>query len=215
MRSILRSRTAAGLAAIVSSAIGLTSCASELTRTGSSSAYIVVDSILGARGSDPGTFAVPLFADVQTLIEQQVNGQTVLVPTVFNDLGQARMRVQMKNPTSPTAPTNVSSITINRYHVDFRRADGRNTQGVDVPYSFDGASTFTVPVDGVATFAFEMVRVQAKLEPPLRNMVGGGGNLFISTIAEITFYGRDQAGNEVQAMGTLAVNFGDFGDERQ
>ena len=34
----------------------------------------------------------------------------------------------------------------------------------------------------------------------------------ISTIAEVTFYGRDQAGNEVSATGMLSVNFGDFGD---
>lgn len=212
--SILRSRTAAGLAAILSGAIGLSSCASELTRTGSSPSYVIIDSLLGAKGSDPGTFAAPLFADVQTLVEQQINGQTVLVPTVFNDLGQVRMRVGLKNPDSPTGPSPVNAITISRYHVDFRRTDGRNTPGVDIPHSFDGGATFTIPADGVGTFAFDLVRIQAKLEPPLRNMVGLGGSLFISTIAEITFYGRDQAGNEVTAMGTLTVNFGDFGDDR-
>ncbi len=214
MRSIFRSRTAAGMAAILSGALGLSSCASELTRTGSSPAYVIIDSVLGASGSDPGEFGSPLFSDVQTLVEQTINGQTVRVPTVFNDLGQVRMRVGLKNPNSPTGPSQLNSITISRYHVDFRRTDGRNTQGVDVPYSFDGAATFTIPADGLGTFAFELVRIQAKLEPPLRNMVGNGGNIFVSTIAEITFYGRDQVGNEVTAMGTMSVNFGDFGDDR-
>ena len=44
-------------------------------------------------------------------------------------------------------------------------------------------------------------------------MVGVGGSIFVSTIAEITFYGRDQAGNDVQVAGTLQVNFGDWADD--
>ena len=39
-------------------------------------------------------------------------------------------------PTRPTTPIN--AITLTRYRVDFRRTDGRNTPGVDVPYGFDG-----------------------------------------------------------------------------
>ena len=46
------------------------------------------------------------------------------------------------------------------------RSDGRNQQGVDVPYDFDGALTFTAPASG-ATGDFTLVRVQAKLEAPL------------------------------------------------
>jgi hypothetical protein len=212
MRSIFRSRTVAGLAAILSSAVGLSSCASELTRTGSSPAFIVIESLQGASGASPDEFGSPLFSDVITLVQGQVNGQQVLVPTVFNDLGQARVRVSMKNPTNPTGPTPINSITINRYRVVYRRADGRNTAGVDVPHPFDGATTFTVAADSIGTFGFEAVRHQAKQEPPLRNLAGDGGAQIISTIAEITFYGQDQAGNEVSATGMMSVNFGDFGD---
>ena len=121
----------------------------------------------------------------------------------------------LKNPgnaLNPTTPSPNTAITFNRYHVDFRRTDGRNTQGVDVPYSFDGAATFTVPADGQAQFAVEIVRNQAKLESPLVNLRQGGGGIIISTIAEITFYGRDQVGNEVVATGQMSVNFGDFAD---
>jgi hypothetical protein len=32
----------------------------------------------------------------------------------------------------------------------------------------------------------------------------------LSTIADVTFYGRDQAGNDVTAVGSIGVNFGDF-----
>ena len=55
-----------------------------------------------------------------------------------------------------------------------------------------------------------MVRHQAKLEQPLRSLAGFGGRIFISTIAEITFYGSDLAGNDMQATGTISVSFGDL-----
>jgi len=212
MRSNLTSRTAAGLAVILASALGLASCASELTRTGDSSAYVIIESITAASGAKPGEFGTPLYSDVVTYVEQQAGGQTVLVPTIYSDVGQARIRVAMKNPSALTSPTN--TITINRYRVTFQRADGRNTPGVDVPYGFDGAATLSVAADGIGTVGFEVVRHQAKEEPPLRNLAGNGGAQMISTIAEITFYGRDQAGNEVSASGLLSVNFGDFGDPR-
>jgi hypothetical protein len=212
MRTVFRNR-AAHLAVIVSSVLGLTSCASEFTRTGSSPSFLIVESMLGASGEEPDSFAAPLFADVLDHVEMEINGETACVPVITNDLGQVRIRATLKNQTLPTAPTAINSITIQRYHVEFRRADGRNTPGVDVPHPFDGAATFTVPIDGSATFPFDLVRIQAKLEAPLRAMVDNGGRVFISTLAEITFYGRDQAGNEVTVLGTLAVNFGDFADE--
>ena len=117
----------------------------------------------------------------------------------------------MKN-TSPTAPSvaPVNAITITRYHVSFRRSDGQNTPGKDVPGHFDGAATVTIPGGSAAVVGFELVRRTMKLEPPLSNLVGGGGAILISTIAEITFYGTDQAGNEVSVMGTMTVNFADL-----
>ena len=215
MRSHFSSRTFAGLLAFVTSTLALGSCASELTRTGSSPAYVIIDSLLGASGAEPDRFGSPLLSDVVTLVQQQANGTQVRVPTFYNDLAQIQMRSALKNPGStlnPTTPSSTSAITFTRYHVDFRRADGRNTQGVDVPFSFDGGLTMTVPAEGQVRFAFEVVRSQAKLESPLINLRQGGGAIIISTIAEITFYGRDQVGNEVVATGQMSVNFGDFAD---
>ena len=215
MRSHFSPRNLAGLAAVIASSLALGSCASELTRTGSSAAYVIIDSLVGASGATPQQFGSPLLSDVVTLVRTQVNGTTVESPTFYNDLARVQMRAELKNPgptVNPTTPSPNSAITFNRYHVDFRRTDGRNTQGVDVPYSFDGAATFTIPAGGEAQVAFEVVRNQAKLEAPLANLRQGGGAIIISTIAEITFYGRDQVGNEVVATGQMSVNFGDFAD---
>jgi hypothetical protein len=82
---------------------------------------------------------------------------------------------------------------------------------VDVPFGTDGALTATVGQSPV-TVAFEVVRHQAKLEMPLRPLAGFGGRVFVSTIAEITFYGADLAGNDIQASGTMSVSFADYAD---
>ncbi len=75
----------------------------------------------------------------------------------------------------------------------------------------DGAVTFTV-VSGPQTAEFILVRASAKLEQPLRPLVGGGGAIIINTLAEVTFYGKDQTGAEVIATGTITVNFADWAD---
>ncbi len=93
----------------------------------------------------------------------------------------------------------------------FRRTDGRNTPGVDVPYAFEGAGTVTVTGTD-ATMAFVLVRAQAKVESPLKELSGGGAMRTISTIADITFYGRDQVGNDVSITGSISVNFSDWAD---
>ena len=102
-------------------------------------------------------------------------------------------------------------MTINRYRITYIRADGRNTPGVDVPFPIEGAVTATV-TSTPTVVPFEIVRHQQKLEQPLRSLANFGGRLFISTIAEITFYGADQVGNDVQAKATINVSFSDYAD---
>jgi hypothetical protein len=82
---------------------------------------------------------------------------------------------------------------------------------VDVPYPIDGAITGTVSTNK-ALFTFTLVRAQAKEEPPLKALAAGGGADLIGTIAQITFYGRDQTGHDVSITGQIGINFGDWGD---
>jgi hypothetical protein len=214
MRILLMSRLSRVVAATVA-AVALSSCASDFTRSSQSPAYLIIDSLTAASGADPTTFGNFLNSDVVTVVEVQVAGQTERVPTIFNDPARAQFRISLRNagsPSLPTQPTDLNEITILRYHVNFRRADGRNTPGVDVPYPFDGGVTATIPSGTQVSVGFELVRHLAKEEPPLRNLQGAGSANLIATIAEVTFYGRDQAGNEVSVTGTISVNFGDFGD---
>lgn len=206
-------RISRGLAALACLA-ATASCAGDLARTGRSPVFLVIDSLTASSGAAASTFSSQLNSDVQTLVDRTVDGVQVKVPTVFNDLGSAALRIALKNPGSaaaPTAPTSINDVTITRYRVDFKRSDGRNAPGVDVPYGFDGGATATVGVQG-ASVGFDLVRHTMKSEPPLRNLIGGGGLFQINTIAEVTFYGRDQAGNEISVTGLITVNFADFGD---
>lgn len=201
------SRLVVGAACVLASA----SCGSELLRTGRAPVYLVVVQTTGSAGGGGSSEATAfLLSDVQTLVEQDVNGTKVKVPTFFNDNAIVKLRVDPKNPAIDA--TLINAVTLTRYHVNFRRTDGRNIPGTDVPYPFDGGLGVTINVGDEADVAIELVRHQAKLEPPLRNLVGLGGLGFISTIAEITFYGRDQNGNELTVTAMMDVQFGDFAD---
>ena len=199
--------------AVVVSVMASVSCG-DVVRQGRSPSFLVIDTLAGSSGATPGTFGQTLESDVVTNVTQTVGGQQVKVPTVFEDGGQVQLRILLKDPGSPGAPaspSNINAITINRYRVVYRRADGRNTPGVDVPYPFDGAVTATITNTPVQ-LGFILVRIQAKLEAPLKTLVGGGGSVAISTIGDVTFYGHDQAGNEVECAGSISINFADWGD---
>ena len=114
------------------------------------------------------------------------------------------------DPTS-TKTTSNNAVTFNRYHVSYKRADGRNTPGVDVPYPFDGAATITVLPGAKAGLSFELVRHVAKQETPLVQL--RANSAIITTLAEVTFYGQDQVGNDVVVKGSIQIDFGNFGDQ--
>lgn len=189
----------AGLVAVIVVAVLSASCG-DMTRQGTGSSYLIVNELQGASGAKPDDFAPTLNSDVVTVVDD--------VPTIFNDLGEVSLSLAMKDVT--TAPTTNNAITINRYHVRFTRADGRNTPGVDVPWAFDGAFTGTVRPGGELTATFELVRHIAKAEAPLGALARN--RVIISTIAEITFYGRDQTGRDVSVTAQMLVSFGNFGD---
>ena len=170
----------------------------DLSRQGSASTYLIVTSVQGASGADPGTFSTSLSSDVITFVDGS--------PTVFADGGQVTFTLATKDPGAATSPQN--SITVDRYRVRFVRSDGRNVEGVDVPYGFDGA--FTVTVSNAATVGFALVRIQAKEEAPLKALAANNG--VISAIAQITFYGQDQTGRAVTASGQISVHFANWGD---
>ena len=207
MRSTLR---IIGVAAIVAASI---SCG-DVVRTGRAPVYLVISSLQAAQGNHPTTLVGNLLSDVITNITSPAPCSAASpCPTVFNDVGVAQLRLSLKDigsPSTPSQPTTNNDVTITRIHINYRRADGRNTPGVDVPYPWDAAATITVPGSGNATIGFELVRHAAKEEAPLIQLRSSPST--INTITEVTFYGRDQVGDEVSVTGLIQINFGNFGD---
>jgi hypothetical protein len=206
MRSAHRLLRLAAGAAILTSAV---SCG-DVVRSSHAPVLLVVTSLAGAQGSKPGTFGVPLSSDVITnVITPAPCSAATPCPTIFNDLGQAVFTVTMKDVS--VSPSANNAVTITRYHVEYVRTDGLNTQGVDVPFAFDGTSTLTIQAGANGTLPFELVRTTAKQESPLVQLKTNPG--VISTLANVTFYGADIVGNAVQVTASISVNFANFGDQ--
>jgi hypothetical protein len=196
---------------VAAMAVAAVSCG-DVVRQGRSPSMLVIDTLTGSSGGGHGANAQSgtLFSDVQVILTSPAPcAPDKPCPTVFSDSGAVTLRLAMKDAS--IAPTSNNQVTINRYHVEYVRADGRNVPGVDVPYAFDGAVTGTIAGTAATTLSFELVRHVAKEEPPLVQLIRNPQ--IISTIANVTFYGRDAVGNEVSVTGSLLIEFGNFGDQ--
>lgn len=129
---------------------------------------------------------------------------------VCEDEVEVAVAVRNKNPNAP-APNVPSAVIIQSYEVRYLRTDGRGTEGVDVPYRITGNLTFGVDVanSGTSTFSLEVVRRQAKVEPPLSTIYQA---TVLTVMAEITLYGETVSGDRVSASGRLQIDFADYGD---
>jgi hypothetical protein len=200
---------AAGILALA----GLMAGCGDFVRQGNAGGQVVILALEAASGATPDEFGGTLNSDVVTIVTRTVGQQQVQSPTVFNDIGRVTMTLILRDPGvsgSTNVPSPINQVTFTRYRVEYRRSDGRNTPGVDVPHPYDSAATFTVPASGQVVAGFEIVRHIAKEEAPLLAL--RSGEVIISTIATVTFFGKDQAGNDVRAAGRIGINFGNFGD---
>jgi hypothetical protein len=135
----------------------------------------------------------------------------------FNDNAILTVEVLPKNP-SIEVPGRFNDVMVERYEVRYFRSDGRNQEGVDVPFRISGPLGTLIPLGEDADVAFVVVRHAAKREPPLLNLqtvtnLGSGGGLDVLTcVAEITLHGRTTRGEGVTASARLQITFADFAD---
>lgn len=177
-----------GLLAAVSASCG------SVVREGRSPMILVIDLLQGPTGT-------VVQSDVRT--EGRIDA----------DLGRVALRIVPKDINfagDPLGPSSNNEVTVNRYRVSYRRSDGRKAQGVDVPYAFDGAVTGTVRLNLPIELGFVLVRNVAKAEAPLAQLVANP--VVLTTIADVTFYGRDRVGNDINVTGSIQVDFGNFAD---
>jgi hypothetical protein len=132
---------------------------------------------------------------------------------VCEDEVDVAVAVRAKNPQAP-APSVPDAVLIKSYEVRYFRTDGRGTEGVDVPYRITGNLTLAVDVatSGTTTFPLEVVRRQAKVEPPLSTIFQSA---VLTVMAEVTLYGETISGDAVSASGRLQIDFADYGDKNE
>jgi hypothetical protein len=141
------------------------------------------------------------------------------VGTPAADLVSVSVAVRPKNPLNNVVPQIAEAVFVEQYRVRFLRTDGRDVEGVDVPFSFSGALTQVIDIAtaGSTALSIPLVRAQAKQEAPLRSLVavipgpnGGILNPTVTMTAEITIFGRTTAGEAVSDTARVTVDFVDL-----
>jgi hypothetical protein len=185
-------------AALVVAAVAMAGCSANYSTGNTSTVLLIIAAVNGG---------APLKSDVLT------SG------AVVNDPAELAIAVRFKNPNIATIPQIPSAVIIERYEVSYRRSDGRGVEGQDVPYRISGNVTagFDVKSSGTDPLSIDVVRAQAKLESPLRNLRGVstntlGGAFVLTLFADITIHGRTISGQPVTATGSLQIDFADYGD---
>ena len=192
-RSFIRSTIVR--AGLLIGAAGFSACSAGYSTDNNSSVLLIIASINGGAA---------LKSDVIT------------ATGVFNDLADLAIAVRFKNPNIATVPQVPSAVILERYEIKYRRSDGRGVEGQDVPFSISGNLTtaFDVKTSGTDNVSLEVVRVQAKLEPPLRNLQSNsGGGIVVTMFADITLHGRTISGQTVTANGSLQIDFANWADK--
>ena len=184
-------------------ALASASCGS-VVREGTGTSFLIVDALEAASGAEPDTFGGTLHSDVDHGRRRRADDVQRPRPRHVPARAEGSRR-----RGSPTAPTQNQFITIDRYHVRFIRADGRNTQGVDVPYGFDGAFTVTVGAD-TAPAAFTSCATSPSARRRSRRWRQPADHLRSSPRSRSTATTRPATKSARPRR--ISIDFGNFGD---
>ena len=135
--------------------------------------------------------------------------------TVAADDAKVMFSAESLDPEPWLGTSHYSDVFVTHYVVTYSRSDGKNQEGVDIPYSFDGTFSARVQIGSSTEVSFIVVRAVSKLEPPLINLTAGRGEGELKTTARIDFYGHDALGNKVKASGYLTIFFANYITEEE
>jgi hypothetical protein len=189
-----KSRRAAfsvGAGVAVATALAMAGCSADYVENNAASVILMIQNI------NDGS---PLLSDVR-------GGATG--GSIVNCQTSLTLESRAKNPNSVLGTS--QDVQITGYQVSYRRSDGRGVQGVDVPYTISGNTSALVVSGGQSStdLTIDIVRHQAKLEPPLSNI---NGLQVVTMFADVTIFGQTISGQSVSAGGSAQVTFADFAD---
>jgi hypothetical protein len=177
-----------------------------------SGSLLLIDTVTGIPGGPGEQDGAPLLSD--TCDSPATDPQDPEFCTVFNDNAEITFSNQslQVGPGSGQGTSFLNDVIVNRYRVDYFRANNRNTPGVDVPFGIDGTMNIRVPIDSSATGSILVVRHTAKREPPLAELDNGSSEGVITVNAQIRTFGADISGHNVSATGFLEIHFANYGE---
>jgi len=138
---------------------------------------------------------------------------TTSTETITADEAKVSLAATLLDPAPAYGASSFNGITVNRYVVTYMRADGKNIEGVDVPYSFEGAISAFIEVDSTVDVSFIIVRAVSKAEPPLLDLAEGRAEGVLNVNAKVDFYGHDLTNRNVKATGYLSIYFTNYVNE--
>ena len=143
-----------------------------------------------------------------------VTDSTTGLSTITDDVAKATLTASTLAPTPPAGTSQYNDIQLDKLIVSYTRTDGRNSEGVDVPYPYEQNLSQIIRVGQQTTISFIIVRASAKQEPPLIGLrAGATRGEVIYTNARVVFYAHDLAGKKVTVTGYLPVEFADFANK--
>ena len=193
-----KSATILLILAVLPAVLMLSSC-NPLEDDSKSSSFIIVESVTGT----------DLSGNTSSFLQSDV---ILTNSIVVADVATATLRAGLLDPAPILDPSQYNDIILDRSIVSYSRVDGKNRQGVDVPYSFEGALTKILKIGTSVTLSFVVVREVAKLESPLIDLAQNRAEGVIEATAKIEFYGHDLVNNKVTATGYLTIFFANYAD---
>jgi hypothetical protein len=133
--------------------------------------------------------------------------------SIINDNGVAEMIAVTLDPlySANNEITPYMDVLVDQIDVDFRRTDGRNVEGVDVPYSFNQPMSMLVSFAETVKIPFILIRHEAKREAPLLRLRENFDVLQL--VAVVTIHGKDLGGHRVAPVtGYVSVWCANFAD---
>jgi len=186
--------------ALIIAALVLAQC-NALENESTSGSMLQIISLTGRdlEGKDGST---TVFSDVIT------NGG------IINDNGVAEMVATPLNPSGTAQITAYMDVLIDQIDVEFKRTDGRNTEGVDVPYKFSQPVSVLAAINKSVSVPFVLIRHVAKMEPPLVALQDiPSREVVLQLIAVVTIHGKDLGGHRVAPVtGYISVWCANFAD---
>ncbi len=191
------------LLVLIIAALVLGSCLAKEDDSTSAS-FLVINSLTG-NDLEGNVGSTTVFSDVIT------------EGGIINDNGVAAVSTLTYNPTEDSDEHDITyymNVIVDQVDVEFMRTDGKNVEGVDVPYHFSQPVNMLVPVDEEVEIPFVLIRHAAKMESPLIELRDVPSEEFVlQLVAKVTLHGKDLGGHRVAPVsGYMSVWCANFAD---